>query len=47
MLNLNLHIPYFDDMDFYSFQWKYDRLVQHFEQIKSKNSNVADGSRFT
>lgn len=48
-MNWYLRIPYFDDMEYYEFEWKYDRMIEKIKQINSSNnsSNIADGTRFT
>jgi hypothetical protein len=48
-VGMNLHIPYFDEMDFYQFQWKFNRIQQYKKDMmesKRPKTNVADGSNF-
>lgn len=46
-IGMFLHIPIFEEMDFYQFQWKFDRIQKHKKQLNSNgNTNIADGTRF-
>jgi hypothetical protein len=38
-LSLYLHIPYFDNLDYYQFLWKYERLNRHFKEKEEANKN--------
>ena len=44
-LGFYLHIPYFNDMDFLEFQWKFERVQKEKQRLNGKK-NIADGSNF-
>lgn len=37
---MNLHIPYFDDMDYFEFVWKYERLSKY-KQERAGSKDLA------
>jgi hypothetical protein len=39
---MNLHIPYFDDLEYYQFIWKYDRLNKYKTEKKSQKTSITD-----
>jgi hypothetical protein len=45
-LGMNLNIPYFDNIDWYEMEWKYNRFLKFLESKTQKQSNIADGTRF-
>lgn len=42
-IGLLLHIPFFDDLDFYQFQWKFERLQKHKRDL---NESMNGGKKF-
>lgn len=42
-VGLLLHIPFFDDLDFYQFQWKFERLQKHKRDL---NESMSGGKKF-
>ena len=48
-LGMHLNIPYFDNIDWYDMEWKYNRTLKFIEKKNNPSSslsNIADGSRF-
>ena len=36
-LSLHLHLPYFDNMDYYQFIWIFERLKKHIKENNEKS----------
>jgi hypothetical protein len=48
-LGFHLSISVFDNLDFFQFEWKFDRVQKHIKEEndrKTQKTNIADGSRF-
>jgi hypothetical protein len=46
---MHLNIPYFDNIDWYDMEWKYNRLLKFLEKKNNpstQQTNIADGTRF-
>ena len=45
-LGINLHIPYFNDLDFFELKCKYEKVGKIIEKKNSNKTNIADGTKF-